>query len=238
MRLDRLLCKHTGQSYSTTREWVSAGHVIVDGEVIRTPGHIIDRFSEVKLQGARLQGQPRHYLMLNKPAGYLSATSDLVHPTVMELVPTELRSLLHIAGRLDRASTGLLILTSDGQWSRCLTDPGGKKPKVYRVRTLEPVSSEAPERFAQGIYLARENLTTTPAQIEVLGSHEARVTIYEGRHHQVKRMFAAVGNEVTALHRECMGVIELEDSLEPGGWRPLTGAEIASVSVKVKQGTD
>lgn len=229
MRLDRLLCKHTGQSYSATRELISGGHVVVDGDVIRTPGHTIDRFSEVALHGDRLQGRPRHYLMLNKPTGFLSATSDPVHPTVMELVPAELRGLLHIAGRLDRASTGLLILTSDGQWSRRLTEPGGKKPKVYRVRTLEPVSPEAPGRFAQGIYLARENLTTTPAQIEVLGSHEARVTIYEGRHHQVKRMFAAVGNEVTALHRERMGGVVLEDSLGPGEWRPLTEAEVGSV---------
>lgn len=238
MRLDRLICKLTGQSYSSTRELISGGHVVVDGEAIRTPGHVIDRFSEVKLHGTRLQGRSRHYLMLNKPAGFLSATSDPAHPTVMELVPVELRHLLHIAGRLDRASTGLLVLTSDGQWSRRLTDPGGKKPKVYRVLTREPISPEAPARFAQGIYLTRENLTTTPARIETLGSHEARVTIYEGRHHQIKRMFAAVGNEVTALHRERMGGIALEDSLGPGDWRSLTGAEIASVGVIVKQGTD
>ncbi len=230
MRLDRLICKLTGQSYTATRELIGAGRVQVDGEPVRSPAHPTDRFSEVTLDGHRLQGRERHYLMLNKPQGFLSATVDPVHPTVLELVPAELRAQLHIAGRLDRASTGLLILTSDGHWSRRLTEPGARKPKVYRVRTQEPVSPEAEGRFEQGIYLARENLTTTPARIELLGSHEARVTIYEGRHHQVKRMFAAVGNQVTRLHRERMGSIALEDSLVPGAWRALTAQEVASVA--------
>lgn len=230
MRLDRLLCKLTGQSYAATREAISIGRVEVDGAPVRTPGHPIDRFSEVTLDGDRLQGRARHFLMLNKPQGFLSATTDPVHPTVLELVPTELRAQLHIAGRLDRASTGLLILTSDGHWSRRLTEPALRKPKVYRVRTQEPVTPEAAGRFEQGIHLARENLTTTPAQIELLGSHEARVTIYEGRHHQVKRMFAAVGNQVISLHRESMGGIALEASLAPGAWRALTAAEVASVA--------
>lgn len=236
MRLDRFLSRLSGHSCSQARQLISSGRVGVDGEAVRQPGHTIDRFSEVVLDGTRLQGLPRHYLMLNKPAGILSATRDSVHATVMELVPAELQEQLHIAGRLDRASTGLLILTSDGHWSRRLTEPGLKTPKVYRVRTREPVSADAAERFRAGIHLARENLTTTPAQVEQLGTHEARVTIYEGRHHQVKRMFAAIGNEVTALHREAMGAIRLDDDLAPGSWRPLTAAEVASVGEAAEAG--
>lgn len=229
MRLDRLICKLTGHSHSATRELISSGRVEVDGVTALAPNHAVDKFSQITVDGVWLQGLPRHYLMVNKPAGYLSATADPVHPTVMELVPAELRALLHIAGRLDRASTGLMILTSDGLWSRRLTEPGERKPKVYRVRTEEPVSPHAPEAFARGVYLAREDLTTTPAQIQLLGTHEARVTIYEGRHHQLKRMFAAVGNRVTALHRECMDELRLDQNLEPGAWRYLTAAEVASV---------
>lgn len=229
MRLDRLICKLSGRSHSSTRDLIMAGRVGVDGAIALAPGHAVDKFSQVTIDGLCLQDRPRHYLMLNKPGGYLSATIDPVHPTVMELVPAELRAALHIAGRLDRASTGLLLLTSDGRWSRRLTEPGAKKPKVYRIRTLEPLSLAAAERFRQGIYLAREGLTTSPAQIERLGSHEARVTIYEGRHHQIKRMFAAVGNQVTALHRERMDAIALDDSLAPGHWRRLTLSEVASV---------
>jgi 16S rRNA pseudouridine516 synthase len=164
--------------------------------------------------------------MLHKPAGFLSATLDHTHTTVMELVAPELREDLHIAGRLDRASTGLLILTNDGRWSRQLTEPRIKIPKVYRVCTAYPISPDTPQRFAEGIWFEYEQLTTSPAQLDLLGPCEARVTIYEGRYHQVKRMFHAAGNRVTALHRERMGKIRLDDSLAPGQYRPLTPEEI------------
>jgi len=164
--------------------------------------------------------------MLHKPAGYLSATADKIHKTVMELIDPELRKDLHIAGRLDRASTGLLILTNDGTWSRRLTEPRVKLPKVYRVTTVEPVSTDAIERFAQGIWFEYEQLTTSPARLEPLSANESRVTIYEGRYHQIKRMFHATGNRVSSLHREQMGAITLDPTLKPGEFRPLTTREI------------
>ncbi|MBV1790101.1 pseudouridine synthase [Marinobacterium sp. D7] len=230
MRLDKFICKHTPYSHQRSRWLIANGRVRVAGRVVRDSRAWVDRFVSVWLDDEQLQGRPAHYLMLNKPRGYLSATEDPQHPTVLELLPRELHPELHIGGRLDRSTSGLLILTNDGLWSRRLTEPKQKVPKVYRVVTLEPITPETAQRFAEGIYLAYEGLTTSPAQLQLLGEREARLTIYEGRYHQVKRMFAQVGNRVTALHRESMGGIALDPLLSPGEYRTLTEAEIASVS--------
>lgn len=208
---------------------IARGQVRVNGEVVQDPRTDIDRFMTVTLGEELLQQQTAHYLMLHKPAGYLSATSDPVHPTVMELLPAPLRALLHIGGRLDRSSSGLLVLTNDGLWSRRLTEPGKGIPKTYRVHTARPITPETQQRFADGIYFAFEDLTTSSAQLEQLDECEARLTIYEGRYHQVKRMFHAVGNHVVALHRESMGAIFLDPTLEAAASRQLTAAEIASI---------
>lgn len=229
MRLDRFISKHTPHSHQASRLMIARGLVRVNGKVEQDPRADIDRFMAVTLGEVLLQQQTAHYLMLHKPAGYLSATSDPVHPTVMELMPASLRPLLHIGGRLDRSSSGLLILTNDGLWSRRLTEPGKKIAKTYRVTTARPITPETRHRFAEGIYFTPENITTSPAQLEQLDDYSARLTIYEGRYHQVKRMFHAVGNHVTALHRESMGEIRLDDTLELAASRPLTKAEVASV---------
>lgn len=231
MRLDRLISNHSQYSPRATRLLIAEGRVSVDGRVVRDARMEIDRFMMVSLEGQLIKAQTAaHYLMLHKPVGYLSATQDPEHTTVMELLPEELRPLLHIGGRLDRGSSGLLILTNDGLWSRRLTAPQIKIPKVYRVTTAEPIAADTSARFAQGIYFAFENLTTSPAQLEQLGPCEARLTIYEGRYHQVKRMFHAVGNRVLNLHRESMGGIVLDKVLAPGAFRPLSQSEIASVA--------
>lgn len=230
MKLSRILSNRDGISRKRANALIAAGRVGVDGTICRTASQEVDRFSRVDLDGITVRsGDTAHYLMLHKPAGYLSATADEIHNTVLDLLPPDLRPGLHIAGRLDRASTGLLILTNDGTWSRRLTEPKVKIPKVYRVATAHPISHETPERFSQGIWFEYEQLTTSPASLEQVGPREARVTIYEGRYHQVKRMFHAVGNRITALHRERMGDIELDGELVPGSYRPLTAAEIQSV---------
>lgn len=226
MKLSRVLSNHNGISRRQARLWLAAGCVTVDGAVCRDGAMDVSRFCEVLANGQLLQAaEPAHYLMLHKPAGYLSATRDPLHPTVLELIAPDLRPHLHIGGRLDRASTGLLILSSDGLWSRRLTEPTVKIPKVYHVRTAHPISPETPERFAKGIWFACEQLRTSPAEIELLEEREARVTIYEGRYHQVKRMFHAVGNRVTSLHRERMGRLVLDPDLCPGEYRALTEHE-------------
>lgn len=229
MRLDRFICKHTGHSHKTSRLLIVSGRVQVDEGIERDPRKEIDRFSTVQLDDNVLQQQAAHYLMLYKPVGYLSATRDPQHPTVIDLMAPALRPLLHIGGRLDRSTSGLLILTNDGLWSRRLTEPKEKIPKVYHVRTASPITPDTHTRFEDGIYLAYEDLTTSPAGLEQLNDHEARLTIYEGRYHQVKRMFTAVGNRITSLHRESMGEIRLDDQLAPGECRALNAGEVASV---------
>lgn len=230
MRLDRLISNHRQYSPRSARLLIAEGRVQVNAQVVRDARMEIDRFMMVSLDGTLLKPPTAaHYLMLHKPVGYLSATSDPLHTTVMQLLPEALRPLLHIGGRLDRGSSGLLILTNDGLWSRRLTAPEIKIPKVYHISTAEPISAETPARFAQGIYFAFEDLTTSPAQLERLGPCQARLTIYEGRYHQVKRMFHAVGNRVLSLHRESMGRIVLDDDLPPGAFRSLSQVEIAYV---------
>jgi len=228
MKLSRILSNHKDISRKQANWLIASGRVTVNGTICTDGAAEIERFASVKVDGSTLQAaEPAHYLMLHKPAGFLSATSDNNHRTVMDLITPELHPDLHIAGRLDRASTGLLILTNDGRWSRQLTEPRIKIPKVYRVGTAYPVSPETPHRFAEGIWFEYEQLTTSPAHLDILGPCEARVTIYEGRYHQVKRMFHAVGNRVTALHRERMGNIRLDHTLAVGEYRPLTTEEIS-----------
>lgn len=223
MKLSRILSNQDGTSRKSANALIAAGRVTVDGLPCRIAAQEVDRFSSVSLDGKVIQtaDTPR-YLMLHKPVGYLSATVDAEHPTVLDLIAPDLHQDLHIAGRLDRASTGLLILTNDGQWSRRLTEPKVKIPKVYRVITAYPISEQTAERFAEGLWFEYEQLRTSPAQLEQLGAREARVTIYEGRYHQIKRMFHRVGNRVTALHRERMGDINLDPNLRIGEYRPLT----------------
>ena len=199
----------------------------VDGAVEINGLRRIDRFSRVDLDLEILQEKEAVYLMLHKPGGYLSATSDPQHPTVMELIDHPLRDELHLAGRLDRASTGLLLLTNDGRWSKLVTEPAKKISKVYRVTTRDEISPETARIFAAGIYFAYEDLTTRPAVLEVLGAREALLTICEGRYHQVKRMFHAVGNQVLSLHRESIGPLVLAESLAPGEFRSLGATEVS-----------
>lgn len=233
LKLSRILSNQNGISRQQANRLVATGQVRVDGEVCVEAAREVSRFQGVAVNGQTLQAPvTAHYLMVNKPAGILSATEDPVHPTVMTLLPPELQEELHIAGRLDRATTGLIILTNDGDWSRRLTEPAIKVPKVYRVTTARPIEAHTEERFEEGIWFAYEQLTTSPATLERLGPCDARVTIFEGRYHQVKRMFHATGNRVTRLHRERIGDIELPTSLPAGQYRHLTPAQINSVPAR------
>ncbi|MFN2361557.1 MAG: 16S rRNA pseudouridine(516) synthase [Marinobacter sp.] len=230
MKLSRILSNQNDVSRKQANALIAAAAVTVDGVTCREAAREVDRFSTVTCDSRVIQpSEQACYLMLHKPAGYLSATADKVHKTVMELIDPSLHNGLHIAGRLDRASTGLLILTNNGTWSRRLTEPEIRIPKVYRVATASAITPETAERFTEGIWFQFEQLRTSPAGLELLGEREARITIYEGRYHQVKRMFHAVGNRVTTLHRESMGNICLDDSLTPGASRLLTETEINSV---------
>jgi 16S rRNA pseudouridine516 synthase len=226
MRLDRFLIRRGIHSTREVSRLLSEKQVIVD-HLVETSGlRKIDRFTRIEVNGEVLQAQEAVYLMLHKPAGYLSATSDPIHPTVIDLIEHPLREQIHLAGRLDRASTGLVLLTNDGRWSKRVTEPRQQVAKVYQVTTLDPISAETAAIFASGVYFAYENLTTRPAVLELLGEREARLTLHEGRYHQVKRMFHAVGNRVLSLHREQIGPLTLDASLPPGKARSLRPDEI------------
>jgi 16S rRNA pseudouridine516 synthase len=134
-----------------------------------------------------------------------------------------------LAGRLDFNTTGLLLLTNDGKWSRKITQPAQKIPKTYLVQTKEVIADEYVRVFAEGIYFGFEDLKTLPAELTILSPHSARLTIYEGRYHQIKRMFGFFNNEVVGLHRVSMGNIVLDKNLEAGEYRLLTDEEIDSI---------
>lgn len=227
MRLDRFLIRRGIHPCKVVSRHLADGRVRVDGAVETNGLAEIDRFTRIDLNGQILQENEPIYLMLHKPAGYISATTDPLHPTVMDLIDPPLRKDLHLAGRLDRASTGLLLLTNDGRWSKRVTEPAKEISKVYQVTTRDVISPETAAIFATGIYFAYEDLTTRPAELEILGQREAVVTLHEGRYHQVKRMFHAVGNQVLGLHRQSIGHLTL-DGLPLGNFRHLNGIEVAN----------
>ena len=230
MRLDRLLSNLPAFSRSQARLLISQGQVQVNGQVCRDVTFAVRSFDDVEVAGQCLQtGIAAKYLMLNKPSGVVSATVHDEHLTVLDLLPENLRHDLHIAGRLDLTTTGLLILTNDGLWSRRLTNPGSNLGKRYLVHTEQPITEQYIQRFAKGLYFAFEDLTTLPAQLEILTPYSAYLTLHEGRYHQVKRMFGHFQNKVIGLHREQMGPIVLDKTLKPGQWRYLSEAEIAAI---------
>ncbi|MGC4016698.1 MAG: 16S rRNA pseudouridine(516) synthase [Luteolibacter sp.] len=223
MKLDRLLAKHETMGRNEARRRIISGRVRVDGEVTTSHDREIDRFTRIELDDTVIQ-QPERLLriLLHKPVGVVSATVDAEHTTVIDLIDDPDRHTLHIAGRLDRNTSGLVLLTNDGRWSKQLMNPAHKVDKVYLVTTRDPIPTDAVEAFARGFYFHTEDITTLPAELEILSERQARLTLHEGRYHQVKRMFHRIGNQVTALHRESIGDIRLPGDLKPGEWRFLS----------------
>ncbi len=230
MRVDRFLSNLPQFNRKQVRLLLVERRVTVEGVAVSDPHHDVREFSQVCVDGEILQaGKPARYFMLHKPQGCVSATSDPQHPTVLDLLDEPDKADLHIAGRLDFNTTGLMLITNDGQWSRRLTQPQTKLPKVYHVQTEQDIGPEYAVTFAAGVYFAFEDLTTQPAELVRLAPRTARLSIIEGRYHQVKRMFGHFDNKVIGLHRERMGPLALDASLAPGQYRPLTDDEIRQV---------
>lgn len=226
MKLDRLIAKHRQMGRTAALRAIAVRRVRVDGLVVANGHDEVDRFCHVTLDDEPVQVAERGlYLLMHKPVGWLSATKDAQHPTVLDLIDDPEKHTLHLAGRLDRNTSGLLILTNDGNWSKRLMAADFKVPKVYRVETDVPVPPDAVEAFDRGFYFHTEDITTLPAKLELLGECLTRVTLHEGRYHQVKRMFHRVGCRVVALHRESVGALCLPDDLKPSEWRPMTPEE-------------
>ncbi len=230
MRVDRFLGNLPRFNRKQVRLLLVERRVSVDGVAVSDPHQEVRAFSRVCVDDEVLQaGKPARYFMLHKPKGCVSATADPQHPTVLDFLDEPDKDELHIAGRLDFNTTGLMLITNDGQWSRRLTQPQTKLPKVYRVETEQDIGAHYAATFAQGLYFAFEDLTTQPAELVLLGARTARLSIIEGRYHQVKRMFGHFDNKVIGLHRERMGSLVLDAALAPGQYRALTDDEIGQV---------
>ena len=237
MKLDRLIAKHRSLGRRTAHQLIAAGQVRVNEAVITDSQNEVDRFMSVMLDAETVQQAERAlYLMLHKPVGILSATKDEVHRTVLDLIDDPGKQTLHLAGRLDRGSSGLVLLTNDGRWSKRLMAAEHKVSKIYEVETAEPIAAEAVAAFAQGFYFHTEDITTLPAKLEILGECRARVTLHEGRYHQIKRMFHRGQNRVVALHRVSMGGLVLPGDLPAGAWRALTTEEVQLAMIPFTDG--
>ncbi len=229
VQLERFIKLKSRFSLRQVRDLILQGQVRVDGCTTTDTRHPVHAFTHVELEGQTLQKVTPRYIMLNKPQGMVSATSHPDHATVIDCIKEPYSVELHLAGRLDFNSTGLLVLSNDGQWSRKLTQPELKRAKTYLVTTEDPITTEYQKMFASGMYFKFEGISLQPASLDIISTHQARLTIYEGRYHQIKRMFGHFDNKVTSLHRESMGCICLDTSLKPGEYRHLSVAEVDSL---------
>ncbi|TLF53452.1 pseudouridine synthase [Halomonas urmiana] len=230
MRLDRFLCETTDLTRSLAKKALHREEVQVDGEVIKNPATQVDASRRVTWNGEPLALVGLRYVMLNKPAGVECSARRGLYPLVRELVDLPHVERLQTVGRLDVDTTGLVLLTDDGQWSHRVTSPKRRCGKVYRVTLAEPLEGEAlvaaMSQFAEGLWLEGEEKSTRPADLAMREPRVAELTLFEGKYHQVKRMFAAIGHHVEALHRESIGPLVL-GGLAPGEWRELTEDERA-----------
>jgi 16S rRNA pseudouridine516 synthase len=218
-RLDKLLADRTQFSRADIKKIIRSGAVTVDGTKVTDGGFKVDPDTQtVTCMGKQIRGGAHLYLVMNKPVGVISATEDRKQKTVIDLVPKEFRVKgLFPAGRLDADSTGLLLLTDDGELAHRMLSPKHHVPKCYLVRLARPYEDSYAERFAQGLTLS-DGMQCLPAEICSLREHEnyALVRVQEGKYHQVKRMLAAVGNHVEHLHRIAVGSYLLPPQLPPG----------------------
>jgi len=233
-RLDRFLSSKTGIPKGDIRLLLAQKRVVIDGEIATSMQAPVNYFSCISLDGEILQNRQPNYIMLHKPPGILSATADQGHKTVIDSLresglTADVIADLHIVGRLDLHSSGLLLLTNDSDWSRRLMSPEHKIAKVYEVALERPITDACIQAFAEGMYFPFENSTTLPAKLERLSETQARVTLMEGKYHQIKRMFGRFRNPVLGLHRLSIGAIRLDPELKAGAFRMLSESEYRSV---------
>ena len=241
MRLDKFICKSTELTRNEAKKLLKSGEVRVNGEVAKNAAMQVHENNSITVDGQELTARTSRYFMLHKVVDSICSNVDEVYPSVLNFIDVDKAFDLHIAGRLDADTTGLVLITDDGRWSHNVISPKKACQKTYRVWLRNAISSdkatELIERFKHGLQLQGESSLTRPAVLELvsdndaveLATNEVLLTITEGKYHQVKRMFAAVGNRVVGLHREQIGAIELGD-LAPGQWRSLTAEEVSLFS--------
>ena len=234
MRLDKYLAEMGVGTRQEVKKQIRQGKVTVNGTVVKAADTKIDETcDEVTIGGSNISYVSYEYYMLNKPGGVVSATEDRRDTTVIDLIKDKKRKDLFPVGRLDKDTEGLLLITNDGDLAHRLLAPKKHVDKVYYAKIDGMVTEEDVKRFAEGIDIgAEEEEMTRPAKLDIMKSaeeSEIRLTIHEGKFHQVKRMFLAVGKEVTYLKRERMGTLCLDENLKPGEYRLLTEEEIENV---------
>lgn len=232
IRLDKLLSETTAYTRSQLKQIIKSGRVSVNGTALTAPETKLDpTCALIELDGESVSYAKFHYFMLNKPAGILSATDDRKQKTVIDLFPEEMRRRLFPVGRLDKDTTGLLLVTDDGDFAHRVISPRSEIVKTYRAVTSEPVNDADVEAFRQGIVLA-DGTKCLPAGLEALSDGSCLVRVYEGKYHQVKRMLASRSKPVIELKRLSIGALELDEKLLPGEFRQLTENELCSVIKK------
>ena len=226
LRLDRWLVTLGVGSRSEMQKLIKKGGVKVNGLPVKDPGQQVDEKSaQLTVNGAPLDGRLTRHVMLHKPAGLLTAARDRKQPTVMDLLPEVYGAIGCMpVGRLDKDTTGLLFLTTDGELNHRLLAPGRHVDKTYLAEVDGTLDESHVAAFAEGLHLT--DFDAQPARLEILAPNMGRVTVHEGKFHQVKRMFSAVGCEVTKLHRETFGSLTLDPALPEGEWRELTEDEL------------
>lgn len=234
MRLDKYLAERLGVPRSESRKRIAAGAVTVNGALCRKADTQIDEtIAEVAVNGTPLTGRYEKYvyLMLNKPEGVVSASRDNHDTTVTDLVAQAYpRRQLFPAGRLDKTSTGFVLLTDDGGFAHDILAPGRHVSKEYIVTLDTPLTPAMQAGFAAGVTLA-DGQTMDPAEVGPWGTDPCvvKVVLHQGVYHQIKRMFGVYGAGVNGLHRTAIGPVALDEGLEPGAWRPLTTEEVEAL---------
>ena len=228
MRLDKYICKSTDLTKPQAIERIHNGEVNVNSETVTDESTQVHESNTILLNDTPLQLREFRYLLMHKQAGTICSNIDEVYPSLFNYIEIDKASELHIAGRLDADTTGLVLITDDGRWSFNITLPTKSCKKVYRVTLSRDIKDDVADKFKAGVQLQGEKTPTRPAELEVVSPKEVLLTITEGKFHQVKRMFAAVGNRVVGLHREQIGEVSLD--VEEGHWRYLTKDEVASFS--------
>lgn len=234
IRLDKYLADMQQGSRSEIKELIRKGRITVDAEVVKRPEEkVYPGKSIVEADGVKVGYTHFEYYMLNKPAGVVSATEDNTCKTVVECIASRKRRDLFPVGRLDKDTEGLLIITNDGELAHRLLSPKRHIDKVYYAVIDGNFTKEMADRIENGIELS--DFTAMPAKVRVISGSEERseieITVQEGKFHQVKRMFLAVGRTVTYLKRLSMGGLLLDESLKPGEYRELTDNELAAIQM-------
>lgn len=233
MRLDKLLSECGVGSRKEIKQLIKSGRVSVDGSAAASPEQKLDTDkADVYLDGKKIAYAKYRYYMMNKPAGVLSATDDGKQKTVLDLTTPEMKKMgLFPVGRLDKDTTGLLILTNDGDFAHRVISPKSEIVKVYHARTETPVNDADIAAFADGLTLG-DGTKCLPAGLKPLPDGSCLVEVMEGKYHQVKRMLASRGKPVTELKRLSIGGLKLDESLSPGSFRALEQNELCSVMRK------